>query len=76
MRKQFLLNTDGSVPAGVDINLLRSENIPLVIPTPVPVQSGMVAVEQDPKPDEYGVLRQVWKLEPFVAENQPTPEEL
>jgi hypothetical protein len=76
MRKQFLLNTDGSVPADVDINLLISENIPLVIPTPVPVQPGMIAVEQDPKLDEYGVLRQVWKLELFVAENQPTPEEV
>ncbi len=76
MRKQFLLNTDGSVPADVDINLLRSENIPLVIPTPVPIQPGMVAVEQDPKLDEYGVLRQVWKLESFVAQNQPTTEEV
>jgi hypothetical protein len=66
--KQFLLNPDGSIPRGVDIELLKSENIPLVIPTPVPYEYGMVAVEQDPKPDEHEVLRQVWKLEPVPVE--------
>lgn len=60
MIRQFLLNPDGSVPAGVNIEILKAEGIPLVIPTPVPTTPGMMAVEQEPQQDADGVWRQVW----------------
>lgn len=63
MPKQFLLNLDGSIPQSVDIGLLLAEGIPLVLPTPMPRESGMIAVEQDPQQDANGVWRQVWTLE-------------
>lgn len=61
MIKQFLLNVDGSIPENVNIELLKQQGIPLVIPTPVPRQSGMIAVEQEPELID-GVLKQRWKL--------------
>lgn len=64
MPKQFLLNADGSIPPNVNVALLEAEGIPLVLPTPMPRESGMVAVEQDPQLGEDGVWRQVWVLEP------------
>jgi hypothetical protein len=64
MRRQFLLNPDGSTPEGIDLDLLRGEGIALVLPAPLPRKPGMVAVEQDPQQDAYGVWRQVWSLEP------------
>ena len=64
MSKQFLLNPDGSIPANANIELLKAEGIPLVLPTPIPHESGMVAVEQEPQQDADGVWRQVWALEP------------
>ena len=69
MPKQFLLNPDGSIPANANIELLKAEGIPLVLPTPMPRQSGMIAVEQEPQQDAEGVWRQVWVLEPA-----PEPE--
>jgi hypothetical protein len=60
MIRQFLLNPDGSVPVGVNIEILKTEGIPLVIPTPVPTTPGMMAVEQEPQQDADGVWRQVW----------------
>lgn len=69
MPKQFLLNADGSVPENVNIDLLQEAGIPLVLPTPIPREQGMVAVEQEPKQDANGVWRQVWALEPA-----PEPE--
>ena len=73
MVKQFLLNSDGSVPFGTDLAKLEAEGIPLVWPAPVPRQSGMVAVEKDPQQDADGVWRQVWVLEP-APEPEPVPE--
>ena len=70
MPKQFLLNPDGSIPANVNVELLQAEGIPLVLPTPMPRESGMMAVEQEPKQDADGVWRQVWVME-FVVENTP-----
>ncbi len=70
MPKQFLLNADGSIPANANVELLQAEGIPLVMPTPMPRQSGMVAVEQEPQQDADGVWRQVWVME-FVVENTP-----
>lgn len=64
MPKQFLLNPDGSVPVNVDVQALQDAGIPLVLPTPMPRASGMVAVEQEPQQNAGGVWRQVWTLEP------------
>lgn len=64
MVKQFLLNPDGSVPDGVDVEFLTEQGITLVVPTPLPREYGMIAVEQDPEQDEDGVWHQVWKLVP------------
>lgn len=64
MPKQFLLNPDGSIPANANVELLKANGIPLVLPTPMPRESGMMAVEQEPKQDADGVWRQVWVLEP------------
>lgn len=64
MPKQFLLNPDGSIPANANVELLQADGIPLVLPTPMPREHGMVAVEQEPHQDANGVFRQVWRLEP------------
>lgn len=61
MIKQFLLNPDGSIPDNANIEILKQQGIPLVIPTPVPRQSGMIAIEQEPELID-GVLKQSWKL--------------
>lgn len=74
MPKQFLLNPDGSAPANTNLELLQAEGIPLVVPTPVPRESGMVAVEQEPEQDADGVWHQVWVLEP-APEPEPQPEQ-
>lgn len=71
MPKQFLLNPDGSIPANTNIELLQAEGIPLVNPTPIPRESGMAAVEQEPEQDADGVWHQVWVLEPAP---EPVPE--
>lgn len=70
MPKQFLLNPDGSIPANVNVELLQAEGIPLVLPTPMPREPSMVAVEQEPQQGADGVWRQVWVME-FVVENTP-----
>jgi hypothetical protein len=70
MPKQFLLNPDGSIPANVNVELLKANGIPLVMPTPMPRESGMMAVEQEPQQDADGVWRQVWVMD-FVVENTP-----
>lgn len=75
MRKQYLLNFDGSIPPNTNVELLQALGIPLVMPTPMPRESGMVAVEQDPQQDGEGVWRQVWKLEHAPLENSEEPIE-
>jgi hypothetical protein len=67
MPKQFLLNPDGSVPAGTNLQAILDAGIPLVLPTPLPREPGMVAVEQEPQQDADGVWRQVWVLEPAIV---------
>lgn len=59
--KQFLLNPDGSVPLGVNLEVLAAAGIPLVLPTPpwVP-EVGMQLEERGPAQDKDGVWRQVW----------------
>lgn len=64
MPKQFLLNPDGSIPANSNVELLEADGILFVMPAPIPRESGMVAVEQEPQQDSGGVWRQVWRLEP------------
>ena len=73
MPKQFLLNFDGSMPANINVQALQESGIPLVLPTPMPRESGMVAVEQEPQQVD-GVWRQVWVLKPvpeIVENNEP-----
>lgn len=74
MPKQFLLNPDGSVPQNTNIELLQAEGIPLVVPTPMPRETGMVAVEQEPEQDSEGVWHQVWVLE-TAPEPDPQPQQ-
>lgn len=71
MLKQFLLNPDGSVPENVNLVLLQEAGIPLVLPTPMPRVSGMVAIEQEPQQDVNGVWRQAWVLEPAPLTEMP-----
>lgn len=73
MPKQFLLNPDGSLPENVNLQLLQEAGIPLVLPTPIPREPGMVAVEQEPQQDDDGTWRQVWALEPAP---EPEPVEV
>lgn len=75
MPKQFLLNPDGSIPTNANIELLQAEGIPLVLPTPMPRESGMVAVEQAPQQGADGVWRQVWVLEPVIELPSEIPQE-
>jgi len=64
-----LLEKISGVQANVNVEALQAANIPLVLPTPMPRESGMVAVEQEPQIID-GVWKQVWTLEPA-----PEPEE-
>lgn len=63
MVKQFLLNKDGSMPE--NLQTLIDAGVLLVIPTEMPRQSGMVAVEQEPQQID-GIWKQVWTLEPAL----------
>jgi hypothetical protein len=72
MPKQFLLNVDGTVPANANLQVLEEFQIPLVMPTPMPREFGMIAVEQEPQQDEQGIWRQVWTLEPAPPEDTNT----
>lgn len=67
---QFLLNPDGSVPANVNVQALRDAGIPLVLPTPMPREPGMVAIEQEPQQNDQGVWVQVWTLEPAPPQEE------
>ncbi len=73
MVKQFLLNPDGSIPNGVNLQALIDADIPLVMPTPrwEPAE-GMQLEERDPVQDENNVWRQVWAEVPApVIEEVP-----
>jgi len=63
MVKQFLLNKDGSMPE--NLQALIDAGVLLVMPTEMPRQGGMVAVEQEPQQID-GVWKQVWTLEPAL----------
>lgn len=65
--KQFLLNPDGSIPSNVNVDALVEAGVKFVIPTPVPMVHGMVAVEQEPELINNQWV-QVWKLEPIPEE--------
>jgi hypothetical protein len=69
MIKQFLLNPDGSIPNNINIEVLQQEGIKIVMPTPVPRESGMVAIEQEPILIN-GTWHQSWKLEELIEENE------
>jgi hypothetical protein len=59
--KQFLLNSDGSIPVGANIAALLEAGVPLVLPTPRwrPAE-GMMLEEREPQRDDQGVWRQQW----------------
>lgn len=71
--RQFLLNVDGSIPEGTDVETLLRNGIPLVLPTAPPaVPVGFELRESEPELVD-GVWRQVWTVQPapVVAENEP-----
>lgn len=69
MPKQFLLNPDGSIPSNANVELLESLGIPLVMPTPMPRESGMVAVEKEPELRD-GIWTQVWELVSYIEQSE------
>ena len=61
---QFLLNPDGSLPVGANIEALKRAGIPLVLPTPRwRPAPGMMLVEVEPEMRD-GALRQTWREVP------------
>ena len=63
--KQFLLNPDGSLPVGANIEALKRAGIPLVLPTPRwRPAPGMMLIEVEPEMRD-GSLRQAWKEVPI-----------
>lgn len=65
--KQFLLNVDGSIPEGTDVETLKRNGIPLVLPTaPPPAPAGFELREASPELVD-GVWRQVWVAAPAPA---------
>ena len=72
MPNQFLLNPDGSMPAGsAPRAVYESLGIPLVRPVAPPAEDAdYMAVEVDPVADGEGVLWQTWTL---VARPAPGP---
>jgi hypothetical protein len=75
--KQFLLNPDGSLPEGANIEALKRAGIPLVLPTPRwRPAPGMMLIEAEPEMRD-GVMRQTWReIEippaPPAADEEPT----
>ena len=77
MPNQFLLNPDGSMPAGsAPRAVYESLGIPLVRPVAPPAEDAeYMAVEVDPVADGEGVLWQTWVLELRPAPGpEPVPE--
>lgn len=63
--KQFLLNPDGSLPVGANIEALKRAGIPLVLPTPRwRPAPGMMLIEVEPEMRD-GAMRQTWKEVPI-----------
>jgi len=74
MRKQFLLNPDGTVPKGTNVPLLMELGIPLVLPTPRwRPADGMMLEEADPQRDPDGIWRQVWVEVPVPPQPEDPP---
>ena len=71
--KQFLLNPDGSLPEGANIEVLKRAGIPLVLPTPRwrPAPR-MILIEVEPEMSD-GALRQTWRE--VLAPPPPSPDE-
>jgi hypothetical protein len=75
MVRQFLLNPDGSVPAGANVARLLELGIPLVLPTPRwRPADGMMLAEGEPQQDADGIWRQVWVEVPVPASEPATDE--
>lgn len=68
---QFLLNPDGSVPGGVDLQILINNNIKLVIPQEPPRQWGYRAQELPAQLGADGRYYQQWHL---VVHEEPSAD--
>lgn len=76
MAGRYLLNPDGSYPNGMTPERCAALGLTPVLPSPVPVQPGYVAVEGEPVQDGP-IWRQVWELEPVPnapPEDEPLPD--
>lgn len=72
---QFLLNPDGSMPGGVDLQTLISNNIRLVIPQEPPRQWGYRAQELPAQLGADGQYYQQWQLVPH-EEPEAIPQDV
>lgn len=69
--RQFLLNSDGTIPDGVNVEVLKRAGIPLVLPAPRwRPAPGMILVEAEPEMKD-GALRQTWREVPEPPEEPP-----
>lgn len=73
IENQFLLNADGSVPAGVDPVRMQQLGIRMVVPQEPPHEYGFIAQEQEPLMGSDGRWYQQWTMVPYVA---PEPVEV
>ena len=77
MVRQFLLNADGSIPEGTNVQALIDAGIPLVIPTSPPeydyINEGVYLWQVEPIQGEDGHLYQAWELRdyPWINPNAP-----
>lgn len=62
IQNQFLLNHDGTVPEGTDLEALAAHNIRLVIPQDPPSAPGMRPRELEPELRDDGKWYQRWDL--------------
>lgn len=71
--KQFLLNPDGSLPDGANIEALKRAGIPLVLPTPRwRPAPGMMLIEVEPEMRD-GAMRQTWR-EVLIPPDEPSSD--
>lgn len=72
--KQCLLNPDGSLPPGVNIEALKRAGIPLVLPTPRwRPAPGMMLIEVEPEMRD-GAMRQTWREVLAPPPDEPATE--
>jgi hypothetical protein len=71
--RQFLLNPDGTIPDGANIEALKRAGIPLALPTPRwRPAPGMMLVEAAPEMRD-GAMRQTWR-EVLIPPDEPSSD--